>query len=357
MGLFLLAACLALTLSGCEGKSKAKDKQEAAEKPVPVQVVALARETVAPTIEASGVVASDRDVIVLSETSGRVVEDKLDLGSRVGKGETLVAADPEPYQIQVRQAEASLAQAKSAFEQAKSSHIRAEALHRSDNLSESQYDDARFAFDHARAAMQVAEAALATARRALRTSAVRAPFSGVVAQKLVRLGDTLGPGTPVAALVDDTALKVVCGVGEDDVAGVKSGMKAVVRVQTLSSEPLPATVTATGLKALKPTMTYPVELTLDSRPEGLRVGMVARVELPVGEAQTGIIVPLEVIVVRFDRRYAYVVENGVAREKRVSLGMKVGNRVFVAEGLSEGESLVVSGQANLKDGAAVTVVE
>ncbi len=345
------------TTSAEASTEKAGDKVE--EKAIPVKVMTLVEETLTPRVEISGLVASDLDVTILSETSGRVVRDNLDLGNIVKKGAALVVVDHEPYRIAVESAQAALDQAQASKDQAEREHARMKTLRESNDISESQYDIAHFALLQAKAALAMAESQLASAKHSLRLASVRAPFDGVIASTLVKLGDTLAPGTPVAQLVNTKQVKVTAGVGEDRIGSLTVGQKAVVRFPTLNDLRVDATVKAVGAKALQPTMTYPLELQLDKLPESVRVGMVCRVDLPVGQPMQALRFPIDSLVDRFDRQYVYVVNEDKTRvkEQRVQTGISLENHIILTEGVQAGDVLVMTGQANLKDGSLIQIVE
>ena len=330
------------------------------DKPVPVRLTELKVEKVARLLELSGTIASDRDISVISETAGRVVIDSLALGKRVKKGAVLLAVDSEPFRTQLERSEAELECAEVAEEQARVELERAKSLREGGDLSEALFDQARFAHRRAKAAGRAATAGVTAAGRALRLSSIRAPFEGVIANQFVRLGDTIGTGTPIARLVDDRHLKVKIGVGEDDIGSVWKGLPGLIRIPTLNAQPYKVTVSAVGIKALEPTMTYPVELSFETRPEkGLKVGMIAHVELRVGEPVEALLLPLEVLVERFDRHYVFVspADGGKVEERRVETGRKFGRRVILTDGVRPGERVVTTGQAKLQDGSKVKVVE
>ncbi len=330
---------------------------EKKEREIPVRVAEMKKRIIARSTTVSGSVVSDLDVTVLSETSGRIVSEKLEIGKKVKKGEALVSVDSEPYRIQLDIAQANFEGAEAVLEQSKVDFERSKILHESGDLADSQFDQVKLAYQSAKSTFGVAKANLAAAKRALRLSSVRAPFAGEIASKLVKLGGALAPGTPVAQVVDSAHLKVEVGVGEDEIGALEKGHPAKVRIPTLSSEEYPAEVASVGVKPLQPTMTYPVEVIFKQAPEGMRIGMIANVDLQVGQEQNSLAVPVEILTDRFDKMYLYVIKDGKAEERLVELGLKVGRDAVITSGVEEGEQVVVYGQSNLTDGATVKVVE
>ncbi len=364
IGLLLISLIVLSACQGGKGETKADgdtspsgEKKTEEEKAIPVRIKKMAMETVIRRIETSGSFEADRDVTLLSETSGRVVSDRMELGKAVAENEILVQVDPEPYRIALETAQAGRDQSKAAEESARLVHERNEKLYKTKDISEAQFDQTRLALAQTNAALRVAEAAVDSAKRALRLSSVKAPFKGEIAARLVKLGDMLAPGTPVAQVVDRDSLKIVAGVGEDDIGLVEPGLSAKVTIPTLQKDPLPAKVVRVGIKALKPSMTYPIELRLTEAHPRVRAGMVARISIEFGEATQALVLPMEVLTERFDRYYLYVVDGERVTERRVELERAVGRDVVLKSGVEPGESIVVTGQANLKDQSRIQVVE
>lgn len=323
----------------------------------PVRVETLALKPVQRHVLANGRVESDRDLIVLSETAGRVVKVNCSLGQKMKKGDVLVSVDSEPYRIALDLAAARLEEAEAMAEQAKVEHERAKGLSESGNLSEQVYDQARFGHLRAEATLKTASAGARKARRDLRLCSVRAPFDGEVAARLVELGGMLTLGTPVAMLLGREGMKVKVGVGEDRVGLIRVGQKAEILIPTIQPEAIPGSVIAVGPTALKPTMTYPVEIGFDKLPDSVRNGMVVRAEIIVAETGHAIILPFEKLIDRFGKYYLYVTEGEKVVERQVELGEKMGRDVIIESGVEAGESIVVSGQGALKDGSPIKAVE
>ncbi len=327
------------------------------EKVIPVRVATVALKDLNHHVEVSGSITTDRDVTVLSETAGRVVAEYLELGKKFAKGDVLASVDAEPYAIQHNMAKAGLAQAKAGYEQAQAEYNRLKELHELGDVSDSMFDQVKMAYQSAQAAVQSAEATLSQASRALRLAKIRAPFKGVIANKLVKLGDTIAQGSPVAQLVNLENLKVAIGVGEDAIDIVAPGMEAQVTIPTIGGKTFLGKVATVGVKTLQPTMTYPVEVVLSDPPSQVRIGMVARVRLMMPTGRQVILLPLESLVERFEHYYLYVLDGERVIEREVALGETAGREVVVEKGIDPGEVIVVTGQNNLTDGAKVQVVE
>jgi RND family efflux transporter MFP subunit len=358
----LLLACTTAQSDSAETSSAIQidgdsDGEEQKTVEVTVRVKTVEAQEIAPQTEASGTVASERDITIVSQTAGRVTLDNMTLGKQVAKGDPLLVVDTESYRIALDAANAQLSQAKTALSQTEKDFRRAEQLYQSGDISEQMFDSTRFAFERSQGAVDAAQASVANASRNLREATIRAPFGGEIAAKLVKLGDSIAVGTPIAQLVDRSGLKVNLGVSEQVIGNLKVGLLAHVLIPTLNNEPFEATISAIGPKALQPTMTYPVEVVFNNPPDSVRIGMVARVTLQVGDTRNGLLVPVEVMHEKFDHHYVWLIKDNIAKETEVKTGERIGQSVVVTEGLKPGDMLVVSGEAKLKNDDRVKIVE
>ncbi|MDP8257609.1 MAG: efflux RND transporter periplasmic adaptor subunit [Candidatus Alcyoniella australis] len=352
-------ALVAFSASGCPGPPQAgkASQPHADQAPVKVRATTIAAQPFSRIIEFSGSIEAVNDVTVISETAGRVVIDRLEIGARVKKGDALVSVDSEPYRIELDAAQAAVSQATVGLEQAQDQLDRAGLLHDKQLISDADFDQIKYAQRNAQAVLESAEAKLSLARRSLRNATVRAPFDGVIADDLVSLGDTLGQGTAVAQLVDPGQLQLMIGVGQEEIDAVQPGMEARLSIPTLGESELRANVARVGVKALEPTMTYPVQLELIDPPDSVRVGMIATVQIPVLSIEQAFSVPIDAVFQRYGKSYVFLIDNGAVREQQVTPGPQNGRRVVLQDGVEAGDAIVTVGNEKLNDGSTVEVVE
>ncbi|HVE87603.1 MAG TPA: HlyD family efflux transporter periplasmic adaptor subunit, partial [Myxococcales bacterium] len=176
-------------------------------------------------------------------------------------------------------------------------------------------------------------------------------------------GDELTVGAVVFQLVDDSRLRVEAPIDEADIGRVKVGQKAVLRLDALPSQPIDGVVARmdpTVRRDEKGARTLKLEVEVlnlkDAVEKGLRPGMSANVDVRVAEKPDLVNLPTNVIVGRGTRRTVFVVENGVAREKPVQVGLASWERSEILSGVSEGQEVVSSLNAKgLADGVPVKV--
>lgn len=309
-----------------------------------VSVVKAEKQNVAQNFSLMGTIAANNDVVILSETQGRVVKVHAQVGEYKTAGSVLVEVDAELK-------EANFKTAKLNYEKAKKDLERYEALYKDNSISESQIEQARWAF-------QAAEAQYIVARRTLQDTKITTPISGIVTSRYVDIGSMVmgaPQATVVANVVDISKLKVKINVAEKDVFKLKNGDVAEVTTDIYPNtvfEGRIITISSKGDEA----HTYPVEVQIEnSKTSPLKAGMFGRVNLTTKNQRANIIIPREAIVGSLKNAKIYVVEDNVVKLRSIKVGAEIGTNVEITAGVNEGETIVVNGQNNLKDNAAVIV--
>jgi len=280
-----------------------------------------------------------RRATLSAEVSGNVEELTVDLGQRVRKGQVLAFIDTRALRQQLAEAQALFNQAQDGFE-------RAEKLFAKHSITKEQHINAV-------AGREVAEARLASANLALEKSEVKAPWTGHVAAKRVEVGDYAAPGQPLIDLVAMDRLKVQAPASAADVPYLKVGVPVVVRVDVFPGETFAGQVVQMGAELDPSTRTLEVVAEIENQDLKLRPGLFGRMELERRVLSDALLVPLTAVVDFESRKVVYVVTDGIAELRVVTLGPVVGKRVLVTEGLVSGDRYIVAGQQRVADGQRV----
>ena len=335
---------IVMTLMNNKAKSNAKAQQSELSTTLPVSVQSVNYTQLQEDLTLVGTVLANNDVTVISETSGRIKSVNVKVGDNVSAGTVLVAVDDELRQ-------ASLLSAQANYDKSKAEFDRIEALVKENAVTAAQMDGVRLG-------LKSAEAQLITARRQAKDTRVTAPISGQVTSRPVDLGAQLNPGSPVATIVDISKLKVKVNVAEAEVFKMKNGDKVNITTEVYPNVVFEGRVSSISAKGDE-AHTYPVEIALvNSKTNPLRAGMFARATFASVKRDKFLAIPREALVGSVKDAHVYVVENGsTARLRTVSVGTEADGKLAIVQGLKEGESIVVNGQNNLKDGATVAVVK
>lgn len=290
------------------------------------------------TLSLIGTVQAKHEVAVISETQGRVVKVFVEVGDQVRAGSTLVKIDAALKA-------ATLSAASANYEKAKKDLDRFNKLLAEKNASETDVETARLTF-------KSAEAQYLIAKRELENASLTSPISGVVADRSVGFGTMVQPGSPVATVVDLSALKITVPVSEHDVFALRTGDTATVFTDAYPEVRFTARVKSIGSKG-DAARAYPVELTMDNSPtHPLKAGQSARITFSISHA-AALRIPRAALLGSVLSPVVFVAENGIARKRTLTVGKEHGTDIDVLTGLSAGDAVIVAGQFFLQDGAAI----
>lgn len=336
-------------LAAC-GDGAAQDTPDA---PVPVRTAPVERGGLATTVSAPATYGPAEEISLAFKVGGVVARVAVEAGDRVEAGALMAA-------LELDEIEAGVNQARAGAEKARRDLARAERLYR-DSVAP------LVALEDARTAAEVAEAELERARYNRRHAEIRAPGAGVVLERRVEGGETVGAGTPLLVLGTEGRPGVVrLGLPDRDRVRVGVDDPAVVTFDALPGRSYTGRVSRVGAAASPRTGTWEVEVALDDA-EGLVPGLVGRVEIR-GSGGTGdgaevALVPVEAILEAGDAEGAIFVledasdgEVSIARRRPVRIGALRDGRIAVLGGLEGVDQVVTAGAAWLDDGQRVRVV-
>ena len=353
--LALLACAGVLTLLAACGQ----ENRFVAPPPPKVIVQLPAQQTITPYLEATGNAASVNTVKLLARVQGYVQEIKYQDGAAVKKGTPLFVIEPEPYKVQLEQAQAAEEGAKATLTNAEAEFTRQQELQSKDVSTQANLDRARAARDTARAGVLQAQAATQTAEINLGYTSVSAPFDGVVTARKVSVGELVGGDhtSELATIVQLDPIWVWFNLSERDVQRVRAQMaqRGVTISDVINKVPVEAGLqTDTGyphkgvLDYVAPdvnqsTGTLQVRGMFENAKQGLLPGYFARVRVPLRPEQA-LLVPEVAVGSDQAGRYVLTVNaDGIVEQRRVQLGQTSGEMRVIESGLKPDERVVVSG--------------
>ncbi len=338
--------------SGCTSEAPAASEPP----PPPVHAKILEPEAMTPTSTSTAEILANRQSDMRSETSGRVVAVHVEAGDRVEANQVLLRLDVGRTASAVQAAQAAVAQSDARLHQAERERDRTERLVQTGGLPEQRLDDARDAVRMASAARDAARAEAKLARRGLTEAVVRAPFGGTVVQRAIEVGEWVAPGSPLLTLADTSLLKARVLLDPREALDVAVGSKVVVSVFARPGETFTGQVVRVGEVIDPRTRRLPVEIEIDDPAARLRPGLVARFTVETGDPKIVLRVPIEGVFERFGRQHVYVIEDGIAYRRVVSIGSVRGGFAEIKDGLGVGDQVVTKGVARVVDSSKVLVV-
>jgi len=387
--LLALLSASSLALGACSaGDAKTKDRETAAVA-VAVAPVAATEQPIARFIRVTGTLTAEEQADVAAETAGRVIATPVERGTAVAQGAELVRLSPVETEASLKEAEANAAQiearlalgengydvnrvpevanARANYDLASSEFGRIEKLLAQRVVSQSEYDQRKTQVEAARQqyesaknaaeqqyqALQASRARVTLARKAVADTTVRAPFAGLVAQRMVSTGDYVTRGMKVAEVVRITPLRVELTVPEQFVASVSVGQPVSFAVDAFPGRLFEGKVryVSPALRADQRALT--LEAVVPNGDAQLKPGMFATAQIQQNKKEPAVLVPAAAVRVVSGTGRVFVVNGDRVEERVVATGQKVDPLVEIVTGLKAGERVATENVNQLVDGTKV----
>jgi membrane fusion protein (multidrug efflux system) len=341
-----------IALLGCK---KPSDSGQGSAKPPPAPLkVTSATVTEGPTpdiIVVTGRVTADQRSDVTADTQGKVINVMIERNQRVKLGQPVVQLDVRSAALGAREAAANLAAARSQKQLADQECERTKSLLEKGAITKSEYDRQMAQCTAAQEQVAAVQARTQMMSKSVADGLVRAPFDGVISEKMVSPGEWVAPGKPLFTLVDDDPLKVELSISEIAVPLVKKDQRVELRTVAHPGKSIGATVTRLGAEIGR-TRSLIVEAVVD-KDSGLVPGMFVEAHLEIGQVPRAI-VPRDAVVKRGKTWRAFVIKKGELEERVVQLGPDPaeGQR-SISQGLAKGEKVVAKVTNEVVDGRTV----
>lgn len=333
--IYIVMVCALIMASvSCQNGQKGAAQQTAVREEL-VETTVLRPQEVMRTIDVSTTLEGYQVMSVAPSVTGRIEHIYVDVGSRVGRGATLVRMDQQQYNT------TKLTYANLALELS-----RLEALVASGAVSQQTYDQTKLSYDQTAESLRFLE----------QNTYVRAQFSGIISAKNYEDGE-LYSGQPILVLTQVNTLKALMAIPETYYPMVKAGMKVDIR-----SEIYPDTVFPATIEIVYPTIdvashTFNVKVKIPNGDERLRPGMYVHTALEMGRS-TALLMPYQSVqkLTGANDRYIYINDGGVAKRVFVQIGQRFDDKIeVISDEVVEGVEVVTTGAEKLIPGAKLKI--
>ena len=341
---------------------------------IPVQLVTVeagAGASGGVNLDASGYVVARRKATLSAKMMGKVIELNVEEGQNVKEGDVVARLDDSNYTAALRQAQAQERQAKAAFDNATPIYARYRDLRKQNAISSDAVDNQHALYDAARTQLAVAQAAVALAQTNQNDTLIRAPFTGVVTDKVAQVGEVVAPAaagggstrTGIATIVDMDSLEVEVDVAENYIERVQVGGDSTIHLNAYPEWDIPGSVIAIIPTADQSKGTVKVRVAIKTKDRRILPQMAARVGFMTApdkaatvQASPRFSVPANAVQVNGRTGVVYVIGSEDKIEKRdVALGPQTQQGVTILSGLSAGDRLAAGDLSRLKDGDRVKI--
>jgi membrane fusion protein (multidrug efflux system) len=313
---------------------------------VSVKTAMVKTEEVAQDFIANGNFEPIQELSFSAEKSGRVVKVLVNEGDQVRIGQTMAIVRSEQISSDLQAAEA-------AYQNALTDYNRFENAFKTGGVTKQQLDQAKLGLVTSKSRWQQAKINIGDTN-------IRATINGVINKKYIEPGSVLTgmPSSIMFDIVNVSKLKLKITVNESQVASLKMGSIVNVTASVYSDKSFTGKITFIAPKA-DTSLNFPIEIEITNNASNdLKAGMYGSAHFDSNnQKQMMMIVPRNAFVGSVSSNEIFVAENGIAKLKKVVSGKIIGDRVEIINGLSDGETVIVTGQINLQDGNKVEIIK
>ncbi len=329
-------------LTGCgkDGQSKDNDKKDITA--IPVEVSLVKTGSISAVFSGTANLEAENEATVVAKVSGTIKRIKVEEGDYVKMGQILAKLDDEQLKFKLNQAKANL-------EKIRNDDARSEKLFKKNLISADAFDKVKYEFEALKAAHDLATLELDY-------SGIRAPISGIIAERFVKEGNMININEPTFKITDFDPLHAILHVPERHLSKLKTGQEV-----DLKADALDGILFSGHIKRISPvvdpnTGTFKVTIEVADNSNKLKPGMFGRVNIIYDIHDNTTLVPKESVITEDKESAVFVVQDTIALKKIVETGYINSSHVEITNGLKEGDTVVTVGQASLKDSARVQII-
>jgi membrane fusion protein (multidrug efflux system) len=280
---------------------------------------------------------------VVAKVGGEVRQIFVEEGDTVTAGQLLARLDGDRLRLEVQQTEANL-------RKLERDYSRQTELSQKGLVAKGTAENAKFDLDALRASYE-------RARLELSYTEIRAPISGVVSARHIKVGNTISPNDKTFRVTDLDPLIAYVHIPEKEFRKLAPGQVADLTIDALGGARFTGTISRISPTVDPQTGTFRARVELPDPSRRVMPGMFARVNIVYERRENAMQIPRNAILDADGEQTVFVVVNGKAEQRRIAPGLSNNGWVEVVDGLKGSEQVVVVGQGGLKTGTAVKVVQ
>jgi len=325
-----------------DGKGQANTKQGMKQQRTAVSVYVVKKQDLTNTIQAVGNLLAEEEVELRSETQGRVVKINFAEGDQVKKGQLLLKINDADLQAQLTKA----IDAKTLKEQ---TELRNRQLLEKGGISQETYDMSSTDLSGAKADINLL-------KEMIRRTEVIAPFDGQIGLRNISEGGYLNNSNIIARLQDMRRIKIEFSVPEKYISMIKKGSDIHFNVEGRLDD-FHAKIYAIEPKIDPISRNIVVRAICDNSDRKLLPGAFAKVSVTLQNNPDALLIPTQSVVPILKGQKVFIVRGDSAVEQKIEIGTRTDVNIEVTKGVNEGDSIVVNGVIQMKQGAKVKVVK
>ena len=340
-----LACAMLLGACGQQGDGPAaEEKTEDGEEtpPVPVEVGAPSRGDIYAVYAGTAPIEAFAEADVIAKVGGEVRELLVEEGDDVVENQVLARLDGDMLRLELSESEARLRKLQRDYE-------RNVDLQEKGLISTGDFDKIRYE-------MEALEASYNLAKLELDYTQIRAPITGVVSERFIKIGSTVAVAEPAFRVTSLDPLVTYLHVPEREYQNIQQDQLVGIDIDALTGPPIIASVTRTSPVVDPLTGTFKITIELSDPERRIKPGMFARIGIVYDKHENALQVPRGAIIEDAGESAVFVVVDDKAVRKTVTTGFSDKGMVEILEGIEDGDQVITVGQIGLKEDAVVTII-
>jgi membrane fusion protein (multidrug efflux system) len=327
---------------GCGRGSHAESNGDEETALVPVEVAEVSRGDISAFFTGTATLEAEEETQVVAKVGGVVEQILVEEGDYVTAGQILAKLDYEKIAVQVERARANLQNLEEEYQ-------RSDELFRGNMISAQEFQKAKYDFERQKAEYDLASLDF-------EYTSIRAPISGVVAERLIKVGNMVLPNQATFSVTGMDPLLAVLHVPERQLGKLRVGHAASLEVDALAGAEFSGRIDRISPVVDPATGTVKVTVEVRDRTRSLKPGMFARVNIVHDVHTDAMLVPKDAVIAEDRESCVFVVRDSTAYRQTVETGYVNSSHIEVLSGVDEGDTVVTIGKGGLRDSTKVELV-
>lgn len=330
-----------LLLGGCQGEHESGESDEETP-PVPVETSAPVRGDVYAMYTGTAPIEAFAEADVIAKVGGEIRQLLVEEGDEVKKGQVLAHLDGERLKLELNESEAKLRKLQRDYE--RNVELQAKGL-----ISDGDFEKIRFE-------MEALEAAFNLASLELDYTQIRAPINGVIAERFVKIGNTINEGVALFRVTSLDPLVAYLHVPEREYRNIAAGQPVGIEIDALRGETIIAAVSRVSPVVDPQTGTFKITVEISDEKRRMKPGMFGRVSVIYDVHEDALQIPRSALVENEGAASVFIVDDDRALRRAVDTGYGNRGMIEIVSGLQEGDQVVTVGHGSLKQDSRVNVI-
>lgn len=309
---------------------------------IPVEMASAQRGAISAYYSTTATLEAEEEAMVVAKVRGVVQELNVEEGDYIRTGQVMAQLEDEQLDIEAARAKATMDRLFNEFQRNKELYDRK-------LISAEQFENSKFEYESQKAAYELA-------RLKVEYSQIKAPISGVVSQRMIKVGNMVNTDEEVFKITDFDPLLAVLHVPEHEMNKLRKGQEAVINVDAVQGHTFTGKVLRISPVVNPETGTFKVTITIKDESRQLKPGMFGRVRIVYDTRDNALMIPKEAVMNEDGSSSVYVINDKLVFRRTIQTGYVNGANIEVTNGLQDGDSVVTIGQNSLQDSALVQVV-